>query len=670
MIDRHRSKEALVVFLEYVADRLFSDLSASELVMLDRICRDVLPQLLEDSTLWMVNHPDKLRRMLGLLSGALAVGYHRARTVDHTAWLRCLLAVGEAMSGHPERAHEQLCLVHGEIEVDSVPGPNGIFRNRLQTIKLTERSTTEFLDSFFAAYMEFLKRIGQYDLSNHLQSRIGRLLGYIARDETRPGIAQALFHDRLQAVGYCAFVHATTQRWEGSGADGQQTGPIEYTRAEEAIDAAMSQATIRTHQAVDAWLRRSGYPDGLDERLVRWEIGTVQGDAVRLERRFQGGSIALPLAVAIVSHYLARPVSNDIAFTGAFTAASTDNGQILPIDGVPEKVQQAVTSSCKVIYIPSANLTEVNERPALRNLISEHDGRVVAVETIDQVCTELFPPEGSGMLKDTIKDTCANFLQILNLKSRRGEALVSRSAHGRHQTHIILCSILTAALVFLEGWKLYKAFAADYPAVLAWGRIVAATFIVLFGMCCTFALPAACLRHRKVWSWYAGAVGLAAVFATAALLIGWMLPDFKRISSIYNAPPAAGLVKDVFVMWVFAWAIAANTFNAATALEELVSKRQFVTTRSCLRWDSPLETRMPLRCIHFPWHYGVVCIGAVAGYLLKLELHYYATIDTSTASGYWETFLGLGRDILFIAAIGEVMVFYKAAVAQVRRSLS
>ena len=110
--------------------------------------------------------------------------------------------------------------------------------------------------------------------------------------------------------------------------------------------------------------------------------------------------------------------------------------------------------------------------------------------------------------------------------------------------------------------------------------------------------------------------------------------------------------------------------HLSAALEELVSKRQFVTTRSCLRWDSPLETRMPLRCVHFPWHYGVICIAAAAGYLLKLELNYYATIDTSTSSGYWETFLGLGRDMLFIAALGEVMVFYKAAVAHIRRSLN
>jgi len=149
-----------------------------------------------------------------------------------------------------------------------------------------------------------------------------------------------------------------------------------------------------------------------------------------------------------------------------------------------------------------------------------------------------------------------------------------------------------------------------------------------------------------------------------------MLPDVTRISHLYNAPPAASLMKDLFVMWIFAWAIAANSFNAVAALEELMARRQFVTARACQRWDSPLEARMPIRCVHFPWVGGAIAIGLVMAYLIVLDLNYYALLDPESAGAYWETFLGLGRDLLFVVAIGEVLVFYKVAVAAVRKVLA
>ena len=78
---------------------------------------------------------------------------------------------------------------------------------------------------------------------------------------------------------------------------------------------------------------------------------------------------------------------------------------------------------------------------------------------------------------------------------------------------------------------------------------------------------------------------------------------------------------------------------------------------------------MPLRCVHFPWRWGLVCIAVIVGFIMVLELNYYASLRTGRAAAYWQTFLGLGRDLLFIVAIAEVMVFYKMAVAGVRKAL-
>ncbi len=402
LIDEQRPHEAFVLFLEQVENKSWMELSTSELAMLDLLCQRVLPQLREHHTLWMVNHPDQLRRMLKLLTEALAVNYHPAATIDHIVWFRCLLAIVAAMSGQLEHVHEELCLVQ---ETDSIPKPNGECRKQIQGIKLREKSVVDFLGPFFQSYLDFLRRAGKYEFSNQLENRITKLLEYIASDEKRPGVVQAMFYDNIRGKGCLRFIHVSTE-YQPNKDDILAEEIIIYAgRGKDAIDVTMQDAATCAWQTVDAYLKRTGYPDGLAERLVRWEVATAQGDTVELEQQFQGGSLALPLAVAIVSQYLAKPVPNDMAFTGAFTEASAANGNILPVDGVPEKVKHAALSGCQRIYIPTANATELNK---------ENDLKVVPVETFDKVCEELFPPEGSGRLQDTIKDTWANLLRIIN----------------------------------------------------------------------------------------------------------------------------------------------------------------------------------------------------------------------------------------------------------------
>jgi len=665
LIDHGRPQEALVFFLSRIQSKSWQQLSTSELSMLDLLCQHVLDHLLESHTLWLVKHPDRLRRMLQLLTEALKVKYRPAATVDQIAWLRCLLAINQALAGHIQTVHRELCLAADGARIGSVPGPNGIFQERVKSIELTERTGTEFLKEFFASYMEFLKRAGQYELANYLDSRMGKLLSHIARDESRPGVVQALFYDKISSTGYCGFVHVSVQRLSNDDAK----GPIQYARENQhVIDPAMRQAAGYARDAVDCYLKRTGYPDGLDERIVRWEIATLEGEPVKLRQRFQGGSVALPLAVAIISQYLARPVANDTAFTGALTEATVAVGYIQPVDGVPEKIRHAVGTGARLVYVPEANAKRLGSEPSLLNLAKEHDARIIPADSLEAVCSWLFPPEGSGKLADTLKDTLANAIWVLNPLESKTKQASTKDCHERYRFHVITCSILTAALVFLEGWKLYYAFAPSYPALAAWTRIGISTIVVFAGMIVCFCLPGACLLHRRAWSLYASAAVVMLALLAGTILIGGMMPDFVKISNI--APPVAGLLKDMFVIWIFAWAIAANTFHVVAALEDLVSRRQFVTAQSCLRWDSPLETRMRIHCIYFPWKWGAVCIAVVAAFLLVLDLNYYSTIDTVTGAGYWEITLGLSRDILFIGVIAEVMVFYKTALAGIRKALS
>jgi hypothetical protein len=186
----------------------------------------------------------------------------------------------------------------------------------------------------------------------------------------------------------------------------------------------------------------------------------------------------------------------------------------------------------------------------------------------------------------------------------------------------------------------------------------------------SFVLADACLRHRKSWSWFAGIGLLTMCFGGATFLLWPILPHEADISRIYTVVPAAGMLKDLFVIWLFAWALAANTYSVVAAIEHLVERRQFVTVRKCLRWDSPLEARMPIRCVYFPWEWGALGIGVVAVILIILELGFLGSLRSGTDAAFWYFLAAQGRDLLFIIAIAEVLIFYKAAVAEARKAFS
>ena len=664
-----RPHQALSLFIDELSGHSLNELTGDQLTMLHVVCEKVLPQILQNHVLWLVKHSDIIRQLLKLLPEALEVEYNPPFTVDHIAWLRCLLAIEEAKAGRFERVHQELCLVGPHYPTETTPKPNGAFHQQLQNLELTEKTSLDFLKGFFKAYMEFLKRAGKFELSGFLESRIGKLLGQIARDEERAGVVHALFYDTGQ-TGHSAFVHITTEYQNEKNAD-EPSDLIEYACTSNAPeDPVMKQAVLNARLSADSYLKGAGFPDGLDQRIVRWEIGDVQGDPVELKRQFHGGSIALPLAVSIVSQYLDRPVPNDITFTGTFHEATAVEGIILPVDRFPEKVKHAVLSGCKVLYLPHANLAEINSRPCLQKMIGEHKVQIQGVENFNQVCGKLFPQEGSGKLKDLVKDIVANIVEIFKTTNSSGETVSTRPVHIRYRRHVLLCSFLTAMLMFLEGLRMYKAFALEYSVAGAWIRIVLSTLFVFVGMLVVFSLPGAFLVHRKNWSWYAGIFLLKIFCIVPIFLIGPILSSSTHISSTYNAPPIAGMIKDMFLFWLFTWALVANTFHITAALEHLVSRRQFITARACMRWNSFLEARIPLRCVYFAWQWDIAIILFFILGLIVPDFHYFSTVDTTTTAGYWEVTLGIVRDILFLIAIAEVMIVYKPAIARIRAALS
>jgi hypothetical protein len=72
LADHDRHPQALSLFCKEVQAKTFGQCSGSEMALLDVICQRILPQLLEQHVLWLINHTDLVHRMLALLTGAPA----------------------------------------------------------------------------------------------------------------------------------------------------------------------------------------------------------------------------------------------------------------------------------------------------------------------------------------------------------------------------------------------------------------------------------------------------------------------------------------------------------------------------------------------------------------------------------------------------------------------
>jgi len=591
LIDLQRPREAFVSFLDMADRKVVPD--KHYFAMLNTLCTSTLFELQREHTLWMVNNPNLLRKMLDVLGEALEVNYLCPTTTEHVTWLRCLLAISEAIHSRLDNVHEELCLAHGCEESSSVPKPNGILREKIEAIGDSDASNTAFLRQFFDAYTEFLGRLGRFEFASFIEGRLSKLLALVARDEQRPGVVQALLYD--QERGYSRFVHVTA-RYHPSTNQGGQTAPaIEYSgRPQDEVEMDMRQAAQLARVAADAYLKRIGYPDGLTDRVVRWELTTLRGDISLPAQKYEGSSIALPLAVAIVSEYLGKPVPNDIALTGVMNGTTAVDGNVLPVDGIREKLKHAITTGSRVIYLPQANAAQLNDPPSLEKLAAENNTSFKPVEQMDQVCGQLFPPEGSGWPKDILTDTLAGYVRMFRSALRRKQPVEVTELSERHSSHALLCSVLTTALVLVECLLICIPFAPDIMSIKLWSRVILMVLLFFAAISFSFALPASFLRHRKRWALLVSALLLALCGGAGSGLLLQAIPDSSQSGRTINALPSALLIKDMLIIWLFGWSLAGNTFYVTAALEDLLDRRQFVTARKCMLWDSWLEARMPL----------------------------------------------------------------------------
>jgi len=660
LMAQDRPREALRLLLGHLRNRPWGELEPADLSMLDQLCQKGLPQLLQHHTRWLLGDVGQLEHLAGLLECALGAQYRPAATLEQLAWVRCLLALSAAMRKDLDAAHEQMCRTQpGKADV---PRPNGKLEQALQRLELLEGAAGGFLRPLFDVYFQCLHEMGRHEMANVLAAQVQKLIERIEEDEKRPGVVRGLFYNEQRKEGYTRLIHVVLS------ASAHEDSRIVYARlAIDQLDSVTQDASEVAMKAADAFLRRRGYPDGLQGRLVRWEISTVQGEPVDVPRSYTGASLGLPLAVAIVSAYVSQVVPNDTALTGALSGSSEDLADVLAVDGVEEKVRRAVAVGCRRVFVPAGNAAIFAGSPSLQHAAQAANATVRHVGRLDEACDELFGIEVKDTAGAILADTFRPGWRMVGLPRRKGSP--SSREGWSHRGHVLLSAANLTAIFLLEGFKHHLAYAGDYPFGMATLRTMFSTMVAVAGLLVSYGLILACLRHRKDWAWLASIPILGAAMTGAVLILAPMLPTTTNLSTSTDWPVLASLAKDIFVLWLFAWILLTNTFAVVAGLEHLVDRHQYVTARRCLAGDSFLEGRMPVRALFFPWHWGLLAFFLVGVFLFALEFVYYAGLHRDVAGAYWETFLGIGRDLVLIVAAAEAMIFYRVALAQIRKAL-
>jgi len=78
---------------------------------------------------------------------------------------------------------------------------------------------------------------------------------------------------------------------------------------------------------------------------------------------------------------------------------------------------------------------------------------------------------------------------------------------------------------------------------------------------------------------------------------------------------------------------------------------------------------MVISCFPFPWAWGALTAAGTAIFLLILEVQYYTSLREDFEGTSYIVTLAIVRDFLFIGAAAEVLIFYKNAVAKIKKEM-
>lgn len=652
LIKEDRYIEAAELFYFLVKNKT-SEKFDEHLELIDIFLRKALPFLVNHEPVWLIKNPEFTLKFLNLTADAFERDYYPSDMIYHAMHLRCFLAIADALRKDVQGVHrEVLYAADSEIgepkEIDNWP------LSHLEEFLKKNGITAAILNAFFRAYFDYLKEIGRGDIVERIGWIIEKGIFELQNEETRPGVVRGLFIKEKEKTGVIKNILVRIE-------EGEET--IEYSHLErEELGESIRDAADVARKVAHNFLVQRGYPEGLSNRKVIWQIVRTNGKAEDMSIFYDGASICLPLATAILSYYLSQPVASDIAITGAFNIHSIEEGRILGVAGIQAKVEVALESGIKKIFVPMVNKRDLDL--AAEKRAEELGAEIVPVQKLYDIYTNLFYKPKPETLGSIIRDVFKGISTFLHIRKLKAEI---KPDYMEQEKHIWLVSGIYALLYVLDGLGIY--FTYHKTSFLSSAiMILAGAVIIIFGLIICFILPQVILEREKRSSWH---ISIGITFFSMAIVYSIYLPmiPFTTIdlSKIFDWPPILGVLKDFIILWMFAALFVTNIYNYTVALNFLIKRRQFVTVRNILKGQEESEAMLPTAVIRLGWKEGVLAAAIAAVFLLIFEMIYYTALYEGVKQNAFIVIFGITRDAVFIIAAAEVLIWYKGVLSTIRK---
>ncbi len=210
-------------------------------------------------------------------------------------------------------------------------------RNQLENLRSTISTSLRALEVFFNTYFKYLEAKG------YNTARISRLVLEIIREfreEERKGFrTRGLFVDPSTRLGYISDIIVTVSRGMG-----------EIRAGNKIEDEVMKRAVENAIEAAYLHLEQEGF--GMAKEYdVSWQIEDIKPS-------YEGDSLGLTIAIALISNFYNEPVDRKFAFTGVVAK----DGGISRVGSIAAKLKVAYEMGIEVVVIPYANAPEIPEK--------------------------------------------------------------------------------------------------------------------------------------------------------------------------------------------------------------------------------------------------------------------------------------------------------------------
>lgn len=631
------------LFLDRLEDRSILDLTdGSDLESVSVFLDSILPLTIQDQPSLLINNQKLFEKYNSLLGDARTLGYSQENLQVHRQHLRCIGAIASIISGK----REQILLAAEE---------NGFDPLRLDVDIPLKNPSYEELEDFFVSFFETARKQHDQRQVREISSVLFDLLSRLKKEETVAGITRGLFIDGMTGQGEVRRVLARVELGDGS---------IEYaTLGGEEISDSLRAASQNAWVASNSYLLDNGYSEGLHGRTVVWQITDLAVRADQLKTFYDGSSMGFPLAMAIISAYLRRPVSATVAFTGAFDIASAREGKLVRVGGVPNKSRSAIERGFKFIFLPKRNEGDIDLD--LQKEAERDDFSLSFINSIAEACKEIFGNPRKKKASELFRESLNDFWGIMTFKP-------TKAFLRDNIFHIWGSTLLLLSVYFIEGLMVLKTSSTiPVPSVVFWSSFMLSCIVLFSAIMLSYGIVPVFLEQQRTDSWYASLIICGGASGIAYILFLQMFrgetPDFSKL---FDWPVSIGILKDFLIFYAFTVLYLTNIFNNVAALDFLIRRFQVNTVRKSIESSHMIGTDIPVNLLSISWNWAVISALVAGTLLVTFEMIIYLSLKEGVEASRWYLILGVLRVFALMALAVETLIWYRNSRVAIGRKVS